>query len=336
MAKIKFKRGISNTFYFVEKDTSNGSGHVLKELRVLTNQSFQWTINKGFSFAPRSVIALTIDPEERLIEHSSQVTNSLFIIDDTLILKRIEQSEEDIFEVKMMIDLNKVYPAHMMGKLRDMRRQDFKEISISEDCITIDQSTVNLNSKTFWNFRMEQQIKYWDWEVLSTESLDLIDKQLMILKRKKVLKPDQSAWWKETDEEAEQGFLVKPFPGGRKLGLIGEKVSGRIEMIEFISNNLLLVKFTTYWTMIDINGQVLEIPEDLKLALNKCYFTSMRTKNIYKKNSIMLMLQGKDMTTSILFNHRGQVSELCEYKHLNKIEAGLLELSPHVLCDDQG
>ena len=55
----------------------------------------------------------------------------------------------------MMIDLNKVYPVHMMSKLRDMRRQDFREISISEDCITIDQSTVNLNSKTFWNFRME-------------------------------------------------------------------------------------------------------------------------------------------------------------------------------------
>ena len=71
--------------------------------------------------------------------------------------------------------------------------------------------------------------------------------------------------------------MVKPHAGGRKIDFIGSKLRSSVEMIEFISNELLLIKFKRYWTIMDKDGQIVEIPIDLNAALNKFSFSSMST-----------------------------------------------------------
>ena len=60
----------------------------------------------------------------------------------------------------------------------------------------------------------------------------------------------------------------------------------------------------------------------------------MNTKRLFNKHSILLMLHNVDQTTTILFNHRGQVTEIKEYMHMQSSDAK--EISTSVLCDDEG
>lgn len=49
--------------------------------------------------------------------------NSLFFIDDSMTLKRIEGYKDKQLEVKMVLDLMKVYPSQMIGELRQLRKE---------------------------------------------------------------------------------------------------------------------------------------------------------------------------------------------------------------------
>ena len=65
MRTIKYQRGLKNTFYYIERDTGSGSGDAIMELRVDVDNSCTQTIKSVFSLAPRSVVALELDPDIR-------------------------------------------------------------------------------------------------------------------------------------------------------------------------------------------------------------------------------------------------------------------------------
>ena len=129
--------------------------------------------------------------------------------------------------------------------------------------------------------------------------------------------------------------MVKPHAGGRKIDFIGSKLRSSVEMIEFISNELLLIKFKRYWTIMDRDGQIVEIPIDLKAALNKFSFSSMSTIYIQKKHQIKLMLMHEKQITTIMFNYRGQVTQINEFE-LQPPVAGITEFCPHIVSDVYG
>ena len=71
---------------------------------------------------------------------------------------------------------------------------------------------------------------------------------------------DKSASLSSLYEKYENAFVVKPLPGSRKICLVGSKGLKAIELIEFISDDLMLIKmFGNYWTCIDTHGQIQRI-----------------------------------------------------------------------------
>ena len=74
----------------------------------------------------------------------------------------------------------------------------------------------------------------------------------------------------------EAAFITKPLPSSRKVCLVGMKGTKFIEYFQFISNELILLKFSgNYWCMIDTIGQIREIPHTLLMLLNQATFKKM-------------------------------------------------------------
>ena len=69
-------------------------------------------------------------------------------------------------------------------------------------------------------------------------------------------------------------FVVKTLPSNRIMCLIGKKGTRFVEMIEFITNDLILLKFygDGNWAMLDTMGHVQEIPQELMKILNRANF----------------------------------------------------------------
>lgn len=52
---------------------------------------------------------------------------------------------------------------------------------------------------------------------------------------------------------SETAFVVKPMPGSRKMCLVGINGLKAIDLIDFITNDLLLIKMKgNYWTILDV------------------------------------------------------------------------------------
>ena len=103
----------------------------------------------------------------------------------------------------------------------------------------------------------------------------------------------------------EQAFVVKPHAGRRELDLVGFKAQKEVKVIIFIASHLLLVKIRSYWSIIDIFGQIRELPKDLRNALYLRAYTAISSRRLPLTNQTMLLLQHKSLNVSILFNHRG-------------------------------
>ena len=85
-------------------------------------------------------------------------------------------------------------------------------------------------------------------------------------------------------------------------------------MIEFISNDLLLLKMSgNYWTMMNKTGQIHPISRSLLKVLNRVPFHTISTRRIHEKGKILLMLESDELTTSVLFDTNGDVHETNEY-----------------------
>jgi len=97
-------------------------------------------------------------------------------------------------------------------------------------------------------------------------------------------------------------------PGSRKVCLLGTKGVKAIELIQFICNDLLLIKMHgNYWTCIDTIGQIREIPQTLYEVLTNVSVEKMSTKRLFETNQVLLMLVAGQKISSVLFNHRGQI-----------------------------
>ena len=73
----------------------------------------------------------------------------------------------------------------------------------------------------------------------------------------------------------------------------------------FIACDLLLVKIRSYWSIIDVTGQIRELPKDLRNALYLRAYTAVSSRRLPMTNHTMLLLQHKSLNVSIEFNHRG-------------------------------
>ena len=72
----------------------------------------------------------------------------------------------------------------------------------------------------------------------------------------------------------ESAFIVKRHPGSRKLSLMGEDRISFVELIDFITDDQLLIKRKgNHWSIVNTRGQISEIPKSLSKLLKCDEFT---------------------------------------------------------------
>ena len=91
-----------------------------------------------------------------------------------------------------------------------------------------------------------------------------------------------------------------------------------VQRIAFVSEEILLVRFAssreeeTYWTMLDVRGDILILPRQLKRLLNRTNWTKIESQlNI--KGSLQLLLTSDRKLATVSFNSRGEMIELVEF-----------------------
>ena len=86
----------------------------------------------------------------------------------------------------------------------------------------------------------------------------------------------------------ENAFVFKLHPSSRKVSLIGDKRLQAIKLLDFITNELLLIQMKgNYWCLIDTSGQIREIPASLLHILKVYEFNQMYTKYMYERGTIL-------------------------------------------------
>ena len=72
----------------------------------------------------------------------------------------------------------------------------------------------------------------------------------------------------------ESAFIVKLHPGSRKLSLMGEDRISFVELIDFITDDHLLIKRRgNHWSIVNTRGQISELPKGLSKLLRCDEFT---------------------------------------------------------------
>lgn len=128
-------------------------------------------------------------------------------------------------------------------------------------------------------------------------------------------------------------------PGSRKVCLLGTKGVKAIELIQFTCNDLLLIKMHgNYWTCIDKIGQIREIPQRLHEVLTGVSVEKMSTKRLFETNQVLLILVAPQKISSVLFDHRGQICKILQYKGFTDAMTNTTskESSVTVLSDEKG
>ena len=106
----------------------------------------------------------------------------------------------------------------------------------------------------------------------------------------------------------ESAFIVKLLPGSRKLSLMGEDRISFVELIDFITDDHLLIKRNgNHWSIVNTRGQISELPKDLSIMLKSDEFTHMRTKRLHKIGNILLILESASHALAVQFDYRGSV-----------------------------
>ena len=106
----------------------------------------------------------------------------------------------------------------------------------------------------------------------------------------------------------ESAFIVKLHPGSRKISLMGEHRISFVQLIEFITDDLLLIKRKgNHWSMVNTQGQIRELPKGLSKLLKSDEFSMMSTKRLHQIGNILLILESASHVLAVQFDHRGAV-----------------------------
>ena len=75
------------------------------------------------------------------------------------------------------------FPAHLADSMYALRRSEFKNVSVTDDSITIGNVSVSLRKNNYWSFKFDQEGD--DWSVLSSESNDSCFRQVLTVEHEK-------------------------------------------------------------------------------------------------------------------------------------------------------
>ena len=168
-------------------------------------------------------------------------TNELFVIDEQM---QLWQLQEDHDATTYFAVERQSLAAHkdLASSLRYLKTSPWTRASIAENSITIQGRTLNFKDEYSWNFTFKDRIEKWKWKVSTCFNVNDTHRQLMVATR-------------QDHGYTENAFVFKLHPSSRKVSLVGDKRLQAIKLIEFITNDLLLIQMEgNYWCMIDTSG----------------------------------------------------------------------------------
>ena len=145
---------------------------------------------------------------------------------------------------------------------------------MTDRCISINGKVFNVKTGHEWEFFYTgSSVKNSSQQIVALESLPFSIIQVGLLT--------------DSEEGKNSALLFKFDPSTRKVCTLGQHRKD-VQLFQLLNENLMLIKFreddfrpdTNYWTMMSVQGQIQEIPEDLNKILTAQDWSSMIMKQI--------------------------------------------------------
>lgn len=110
----------------------------------------------------------------------------------------------------------------LLQYLRKLENEPWTRLSITDQCITLNEKTLNFNDGYTWDFEYAKKSEQDKWNVMSCLNIENTHRQLIIAS-------------KRMENRKENIFLAKLNPSSRKFTLFGDVSLDAVELIDFIT-----------------------------------------------------------------------------------------------------
>lgn len=306
LANVMMLRGYSNCFFFIINDTSSGTD-ILFVLEIqFREKGKQWNLRARpileFSFS--KIIALQLDEESvnaqdsywsfsGNLEKGKKTDNQLLIIDDRQNLIKLQQTENGYQEV-----FRKNFSHIQTLRAMQDSQNPVPSLSFTERAMTVKGIHYVYETGQHSPFSQDPDLQVLDTMQIKSSNLQLHRVQ-------------------QIDEKGFKKLLivVKKNPGTRKCTFMGHKCQRDVILCTFISKEKLLTKIHTdrkedyYWTILNPDGQILQMPRRLKKALNVENWTTMKGKQIIYGQTQLILQSDNGKVASFRFNSDGDLNK---------------------------
>ena len=200
-----------------------------------------------------------------------------------------------------------------------MSEAEFFRCSITDRCLTIQGDTLIYGTACKFDALPKEYILPSSWSVSETQRIKNCDCEIYQI----VSQVDE-----EGNVPQECHLVIKPNSASRKCPLLGLKGQRDIIQLIHISAEIFLIQLATdlatdqeyYWTLMNLNGRVLDFPNELKTQLSDQVWNekmTLQTKDdCYRVILVNAKKQGKSFQTLLLnFNLDGSLIS-CDQEEL--------------------
>ena len=238
------------------------------------------------------------------MERKKPIANQLFVIDQQPCLVKLRQTEEqEGYEVLLRVNLANI--ERLKKKLEYLASKPFARACISDRCLTIQGKTFIFSTGHIYDSLTELLINKDDDTIIESVSALSGDYNVHTVRRR---------------SNRKTYCILKVRPGSRKCCLLGQKNRRDVLEISFVSPQTLLLKMRAsrtkknYWTLIDVSGQVLVLPDDLYCILMSEDWTILSTQPMKKDGYNLILLKSRTKLTALQFNQNGSLVDSHMFK----------------------
>ena len=128
--------------------------------------------------------------------------------------------------------------------------------------MTVEDKTFSLNTFYKWNYITSEEV--------DEDAITIDDKPIKIKRAENL--PFSHVQIAFATKGSDKAFLLKNDPSSRKLTILDRRRRD-VKRFEMISEDLFLIALndemgSTYWTLLDKDGKILEIPKELEIILH--------------------------------------------------------------------
>ena len=341
-------RGLYDTFYCVMQETMSRTSQIVEIKLNEVNYKFTALKRNVLAMPSTTPICFQLDPkstkqsdfawtlENKKVTREGELAQ-LFLLDETMNLRKVEQRTEGDYEQLWMNNL-----AHIP------RLQDIVEDLPTGHGMILSDRTITVNGECFV-FSTEKSFDIFydemgDWKVVENQRARGTDKVVAKMRHEK---------------SGQFRYVIKSDLATRSIDLFGLKIRRDVRKICWISQTKLLVELVrerkrrvevegeedkqiilnTYWTIIDVHGKTYDVPAPLRDILQKTSKDESwieALQGVHLNGQRELILSNSTTVGSVKFAEDGNVSSHVYFDFSQFSEDDRNYLTERTLSDFEG